>query len=119
MTSKIPSAIVAPKLSTASATASAAPTSPPAPAPRKTKASLLHDLVGAPGGARLSELMAATGWQAHTVRAALSGLRKQGYILERRREGCDTIYSLAKAADHAPTAIWNRSHDGARGSRRA
>ncbi len=41
----------------------------------------------------LAALMAATGWQAHTVRAALSGLRKSGMTLTRRREGEDTIYA--------------------------
>jgi DNA-binding transcriptional regulator PaaX len=74
-----------------------APTAAAAAAPRTTKAALLRELVGAPGGASLARLMAATGWQAHTVRAALSGLRKQGVALERRRDGSDTIYSVASA----------------------
>lgn len=37
--------------------------------------------------------MAETGWQAHTIRAALSGLRKSGVTLTRRREGEDTIHA--------------------------
>ncbi len=33
-------------------------------------------------GAAISELMSATGWLAHTTRAALTGLRKRGYTVE-------------------------------------
>ena len=33
-------------------------------------------------GAAISELMATTGWLAHTTRAALTGLRKRGYTVE-------------------------------------
>jgi hypothetical protein len=33
-------------------------------------------------GAGISELMSATGWLAHTTRAALTGLRKRGYTVE-------------------------------------
>jgi hypothetical protein len=32
-------------------------------------------------GATIEELMAATGWLAHTTRAALTGLRKRGYAV--------------------------------------
>jgi Protein of unknown function (DUF3489) len=38
-------------------------------------------------GASLEELILATGWQAHTTRAALTGLRKRGYGMERQRRG--------------------------------
>jgi DNA-binding transcriptional regulator PaaX len=80
-----------------------APTAAAAATPRTTKAALLRELVATPGGASLTRLIDPTGWQAHTVRAALSGLRKQGVALERRREGSDTIYSVA-AADPASRA---------------
>jgi hypothetical protein len=33
------------------------------------------------GGATIEELIAATGWLAHTTRAALTGLRKRGYAV--------------------------------------
>ena len=33
-------------------------------------------------GATIAELIAATGWLAHTTRAALTGLRKRGYAVE-------------------------------------
>lgn len=40
-------------------------------------------------GATSAELMAATGWQAHSIRAFLSGLRKKGRVLvrEARKNG--------------------------------
>jgi hypothetical protein len=38
-------------------------------------------------GASLEELILATGWQAHTTRAALTGLRQRGYGIERQRGG--------------------------------
>ena len=42
-------------------------------------------------------MMRTTGWQAHTLRAALTGLRKTGVILTRCREGGDTIYAIDPA----------------------
>jgi hypothetical protein len=37
------------------------------------------------GGATVDQLIAATGWLPHTTRAALTGLRKRGYGIDRRR----------------------------------
>ncbi len=49
------------------------------------------------GGASLSELALHTGWQPHTTRAALTGLRKKGhFIVKEGREGM-TVYSIVKA----------------------
>lgn len=49
-------------------------------------------------GASLADLVAITGWLPHTTRAALTGLRKKGYTLDKHsREGV-TVYSIAKAA---------------------
>lgn len=49
-------------------------------------------------GATLAEMVATTGWLPHTTRAALTGLRKKGYKLDKHgREGV-TVYSIAKAA---------------------
>jgi DNA-binding MarR family transcriptional regulator len=36
-------------------------------------------------GARIEDLISATGWLPHTTRAALTGLRKRGYMIERAR----------------------------------
>jgi hypothetical protein len=69
--------------------------------PRQTKAALLRARLSAPGGVSLAALIEATGWQAHTLRAALSGLRKDGLSLTRRREGDDTIYAIESAEAEA------------------
>ena len=37
--------------------------------------------VAADGGATLAELVELTGWQSHTARAALTGLRHRGYLI--------------------------------------
>lgn len=48
--------------------------------PRPTsKAGIVLALLEAPEGATLAKLMQVTGWQAHTTRAALTGLRKRGW----------------------------------------
>ncbi len=51
---------------------------PPQPQ-RKTKQALLLELIGREGGVTLEELTSVTGWLPHTVRAAITGLRKRGH----------------------------------------
>ena len=46
-------------------------------------------------GAAIEELMAATDWLPHTTRAALTGLRKRGFQIERRRDEKVTRYWIA------------------------
>ena len=43
-------------------------------------------------GATLDELITATGWQVHTARAALTGLKKRGYDIERRKRDDVSVY---------------------------
>jgi DNA-binding MarR family transcriptional regulator len=39
-------------------------------------------------GATLAEIIAVTGWQHHSVRAAMTGLRKKGHSIQRsKRDG--------------------------------
>ena len=45
-------------------------------------------------GATVAELTQATGWQAHTARAMLTGLRKKGHAIERRKRDDVTCYHL-------------------------
>lgn len=47
----------------------------------KSKASLLLDLLARPEGATLEQLVAATGWLPHTIRAALTGIKKKGHAV--------------------------------------
>ena len=73
--------------------------------PRQTKAALLRARLSDPGGVSLAALIEATGWQAHTLRAAMSGLRKDGLTLTRRREGEDTIYAIEHGGTRAADAV--------------
>lgn len=70
--------------------------------PRQTKAALLRAMLEADGGASLGRIIAETGWQAHTVRAALSGLRNTGATLVRHRADNDTIYAIITAGPDTP-----------------
>ena len=69
----------------------------PAMARTTTKAAIVNKLLARPRGALLGDITAATGWQAHSIRAFLTGLRKKGVNLEReqRRDGA-TGYRIVK-----------------------
>lgn len=68
-----------------------------------TKQAMVLDLLGRAEGASIAELMAATGWLAHTTRAALTGFRKKGVTIARSAEERGTVYRIA--ASGAPTVI--------------
>ena len=70
-------------------------TEPTSPAPRQgTKIARVIELLERDQGAKLDELIAATGWLLHTARAALTGLRHRGYDvrLERGETGRASVY---------------------------
>ena len=46
------------------------------------------------GGASLSEITHATGWQPHSARAVLTGFRKRGYSIERAKADDGTRWSI-------------------------
>ena len=48
-------------------------------------------------GASLDAIMSRTGWTAHSVRAALTRLRKRGYVVMRRVEDGVTMWSIGDA----------------------
>lgn len=50
---------------------------------RQSKQRLIETLLRREEGVAIGELMTATGWQSHSVRAALTGLRKRGRVLTR------------------------------------
>jgi hypothetical protein len=86
----------APATTAASANGEAAATG--APVRQSKKASLLA-LLERPDGAAISDLIEATGWQVHSVRAALTGFRKDGKELIRAKdEGGMTRYRIAAEA---------------------
>lgn len=64
----------------------------------KGKQAAVISLLGVEAGANLETLISATGWQAHTVRAVLSGFRKRGLAVERwRDEDGKTRYRIGGA----------------------
>ncbi|UUR08146.1 DUF3489 domain-containing protein [Sphingomonas glaciei] len=47
-------------------------------------------------GATLEQMIAATGWLPHTTRAAMTGLRKKGYVIDSDKvDGVRTYRALA------------------------
>ena len=62
------------------------------------KLSGVLDLVRRKGGASIADLQKATGWLPHSIRAALSGFRKQGVPITRSKNGYGvTIYTASQA----------------------
>jgi hypothetical protein len=64
-------------------------------APRAdSKLDQLLGLLSAKDGSTTPQMIAATGWQSHTVRAAITGLRKRGYAIERHKSAAgETVYA--------------------------
>ena len=60
-----------------------------------SKLSVVIDLLARKKGAGIEELTSATGWLRHTTRAALTGLRRRGYAIERERlEKGGSVYRI-------------------------
>ena len=74
---------------------------PKARTPREgTKQATLIAMLRAPEGATIEEIMAATGWQSHTVRGAMAGALKKKLGLEvtsEKVEGRGRVYRLPAA----------------------
>lgn len=68
---------------------------------RKTKKALLIELLSRPEGATVYDMVEATGWLPHTVRAALTRLRQAGHrIVRQDSEGKGSVYRIN---DDAPS----------------
>lgn len=65
-----------------SRTAAASPVASPPP----TRKAALIALLSRPEGAELSELVTASAWQVHSVRAALTHFRRAGHTVHRERD---------------------------------
>lgn len=61
---------------------------------QKTKSQIIQNLMATSKGATLESLCSKTGWQPHSVRALLSGLRKTGAVIERDGRGMNAKYRL-------------------------
>jgi hypothetical protein len=63
-----------------------------------TKKALVLSLLSRPQGATVDDLLSATGWLPHTTRAALTGLRKEGYEFAKSKNAKgETVYRTEKA----------------------
>ncbi len=61
-----------------------------------SKQALIVDMLSKEGGVTIDALIKATGWLPHTTRAALTGLRKRGFAVERILHGPGTsLYRIA------------------------
>lgn len=67
--------------------------------PGETKVAKLLTLLQTGTGASLEDMVEATGWLPHTARAAMTGLRKKGHVIEKHVEGNTTIWSVKAAAE--------------------
>ena len=63
---------------------------------RQTKADTIQRLLKRAKGTTIAELQKATGWQPHSVRAALTGLRRAGLDIVRTKQGNATRYRIAE-----------------------
>jgi hypothetical protein len=71
------------------------------PVKRETKLSVLIALLERPEGANLEDMIAATGWQKHTIRSALSHAlaKKRGYqIVSEKADNAARIYKITGRA---------------------
>jgi DNA-binding IclR family transcriptional regulator len=66
------------------------------PHPNSKTAAVL-ELLRRADGASLDELTEATGWQRHSARAALAGLKKKGHAVEREKVDGVSRYRIAGA----------------------
>jgi hypothetical protein len=90
----------------------APPSSPPAHAAKPaefragSKQALILSMLQRKGGASIADLVSATGWLPHTTRAALTGLRKRGHVLERSwpEKGKPSIYRVLQHPAQSTTA---------------
>ena len=65
----------------------------------QTKAGAILSQLRRPSGATVAQLRKVTGWQAHSIRSTLTGLRKQGHDVRRVKNAKGvTMYRVAKGA---------------------
>ena len=71
---------------------------------KQTKIAKVQALLERPAGVRLDAICNSTGWQPHSARAALSGLRKAGHVIERVPDDSKTGASVYRIVP-APEAV--------------
>lgn len=89
------------KTTDSTASASTPPARAPAVRPESKKARLIG-MLRQPDGSTISAISAALGWQTHTTRAAIAGLRKAGHVVETAKPAdgvAGLIYRVASKPD--------------------
>lgn len=66
--------------------------------PAPTKIAIVLDMLRQDGGVTIDALTATTCWLPHTMRAALTGLRKKGHVILRTRRDNASFYSVRDGA---------------------
>jgi len=65
------------------------------PKPQPTKSEIILKLIRRRKGARMTDLQKATGWQPHSLRAALTKLGKAGYpVVRQKNPGGSSRYQI-------------------------
>jgi hypothetical protein len=63
-----------------------------------TKIAIVLEMLGRPDGVLLPDLIEATGWLPHTIRAAITGLRKKNHAVQLLKRDGVTAYRLLGVA---------------------
>jgi len=66
--------------------------------PKTSKIATVIALLQRMEGAPLEEMVKATGWQPHSARAVLTGLKKKGHVIEKSKRDDVTCYRITKSA---------------------
>jgi hypothetical protein len=71
--------------------------------PKQTKTDRVRAMLARPQGATLEAICEATGWQPHSARAVLSGMRKSGALIARQAasdgQGSGSVYRITAASE--------------------
>ena len=65
---------------------------------RETKIGMVVKLLGRKNGSTIEQIVEATGWQKHTARAALTGLKKKGHTIKREATERGSRYRITASA---------------------
>lgn len=58
-----------------------------------SKAATLLEMLQRQDGATVDEMTKRTGWEAQSVRAAMTGLRKKGHVIDKRVADCRCMWA--------------------------
>lgn len=95
------------KTTDSTATASTPPALGPATRSESKKVRLIA-MLRQPDGSTIAAISAALGWQAHTTRAAITGLRKAGHAVETAKHADSSIgliYRIASKTDEQADGV--------------